>query len=260
MSELRLSVSQLNSFARCPRAWAYNKICGYKEPPKWALQGGSAMDATLNMYWTEVLKSRPAPVDVLQDFYKTSLRQIAEEEGLPSDPKEGVDTLDEGTRLIPVYLEKHAPHVRPVEVQKEVKPVIAGIPFLGYIDLIRETNSGKIIADHKFTGSRPNERVAAGSNQLRVYSVATGETHVEIVSLVRRKRDPDVVVTPHFVTPDDVADLEAATRYTAWHIEQKRYPLTAANNFQVCAPDKCGFWHRCRGRVGGPEPIPGEVR
>lgn len=252
-----ISVSQVKTWLRCPRQWAYRYISGYKDPPSWAMVGGSAMDETLNLHHNRrIAGEEKHPVSYLQDYFRETITKLgAAVEG----ESELAPTIDDGTRLLPVYMNKYDPHCDPVAVQKEVHLTIRGQDFVGYIDLIRKTPSGNIVSDHKFVGRQPDARVAASSLQLRAYAQAERTRHVEIVSLVRRKRDPDVVVTPHFISEEDMMDFGRSVSYAQNGMARREFAMADPGNTMVCSPTQCGFWKYCRGRKGGPEPIAGEV-
>ena len=261
-----LSVSQMRTWLRCRRQWAYRYILGVKEPPSWAMRGGTAMDDTMTAHNRDKMKGGGLGVSAAQDFFRDRVKAVAEEAGLPKD-QDMAAVVDDGTKVLPVYFKELDPAVEPLAVQKEVKVDVGGVPMLGYIDLVRDAGgSHRIVSDYKFTGRSPSQGAAAASMQLAFYADAEGDPsgHVDLIALVRTKQ-PKVVTDSHFVTEEDKASMRRMVRQVAAGIAAKRYPLASSENewgngpSSFCNPTRCGYWTICKGRKEGPLPIPGEA-
>ena len=262
-----LSVSQMRTWLRCPRQWAYNKILGLKEPPSWAMRGGTAMDDTMTVHNRGKMEGKGLNTSAAQDFFRDRVKAVAEESGLPKGHDMDA-VVDDGTKVIPVYMKDLDPAIEPLAVQKEVRKDIGGVSMLGYIDLVRDAQgSHKIVSDYKFTGRAPSEGAAAASMQLAFYADAEGDPvgHVDLIAFVRTKV-PKVVTSSHFVTEGDKALMHRMVKQVAAGIASNKFPLASSENewgngpSSFCNPVRCGYYLTvCKGRKGGPLPIPGEV-
>ena len=254
-----LTVTRMTSYERCPRQWGYTYVSGLRSPPGWAMIAGSAMDATLNEHLDQKIKGvNGLRGSALTDYYVTQLRKLVEEQ-TPVGPKDDRAETD-GVVLLPMYEHEVSPKIEPIEVQKEVEYEIGGQKYLGHLDMTRRAGDGAvIISDHKFTSYTPRPDKAAKSLQLRAYDLAINDPshRVELINLVRLKREPKIIVTPHVVTDQDRRELLMKWTQTAALIDTMIFPMIDPSSWN-CNPDSCGFWSRCRGNPRGPEPIPGE--
>ena len=261
----RLSISQVRTWLRCPRQWAYRQICGYKEPPKWVMRAGTGMDDTLTVHNRGKMEGKPLNLSSAQDFYRDRVRELADTDGLPKD-QEMATVIDDGTKMLPLYYREFDPIVEPVTVQQKIEKSLDGVPMLGYIDLVRKASDGHLItSDYKFTGRKPTG-AAKTSLQLAYYHTENPDPtgHVELVALVRTKT-PQVVSDSHFVTPADTSLLKRIVKQVWKQVQAAVYPFPSPENewgnggSSFCNPERCGYWSRCLGNPKGPEPIPGEV-
>lgn len=257
----RMSVSQLNMYHRCKRQYGYRYVCGYKSPPNWAMTAGGAVDETLNAHFVQKIKDgKGITGSTLLDLFEHTLRVKVEREE-PSGEDEYDDTLKDGVKALPVYMAKADPYIEPVAVQKEVTPIIGGVPFLGFVDLVAKADGGSVaIWDNKFVSKKQPDNAAQNSLQLRTYDIALNDPihKVGLIHLIRTK-EPRVEMSTHFVTQGERSDLMRMAKYAYKLISMGAFPMVAPDNWN-CSPRQCGYWTRCRGNPSGtPEPIPGEM-
>lgn len=261
-----LSISQVRTWLRCPRQWGYRYLSGYKEPPKWTMKAGTAMDDTLSAHNRGKIEGKGLNTSAATDFYRDRVRQVADQDGLPKN-EEMSSVIDDGTKILPVYMKEVDPVINPVAVQKEIKREVDGVPMLGYIDLVRKAKDGhRIVSDYKFANRAPNKGTAAASLQLAFYQESEGDPsgHVDLIVLTRTK-EARVLTDSHFVTDHDRSTVRRIVKQVSKGIASKVFPMASPENewgngpSNVCNPERCGWWNKCRGRVGGPEPIPGEI-
>lgn len=277
-----LTPTRLKLWTRCRRLYGYVEVAGIKSPPNWAMVGGTAIDATLNEHHTQRISgTNGLRGTALTDYFRESLRKTIQQFSPSGDPDSDVET--DGVRLLPIYEKKMDPVLTPLEVQKTIEWTIPGNKYVqpfkmqGHLDLLSSTSVSEIIDDHKFTSRAPNPNTCATSMQMWGYDLGLEfnnadqsgnsntkhyrrtEHHTRLIHLVRRKRDPDVVTTSHFVTEENRQDFIRMAQEAAIQIQAGYFPPTDPGNFMVCSPTQCGLWSRCRGRREGPEPIPGEV-
>lgn len=253
-----LSASWLNTWLKCPRMYGYAKVAGIRVPPGWAMAGGSAMDATLNEHLSQrILGVNGLRGSALVDYYQEKLKFYVQKYQ-PAGPRDP-DLETDGAKLLPIYERTISPKIEPVSVQKEVRIKIGERDFVAHIDLLRTSPSGIVVSDHKFTGKSPPANKASASLQLKAYDYVTNDPshQVELINLVRLKRDPKIVVQSYVVTDRDRQEFVQMVRWVSKMAATNIFPMTDATNW-VCNPQWCGYYSRCRGRAGGPEPIPGE--
>lgn len=260
-----LSISQVRTWLRCPRQWGYRYLSGYKEPPKWTMKAGTAMDDTLSAHNRGKIEGKGLNTSAATDFYRDRVRQVADQDGLPKN-EEMSSVIDDGTKILPVYMKEVDPVINPVAVQKEIKREVDGVPMLGYIDLVREAEDGhRIVSDYKFS-AYARKNAAAASLQLAFYQESEGDPsgHVDLIVLTRTQK-PKVVTDSHFVTDQDRGRVRQMVKQVSKGIASGVFPMVSPENewgngpSSVCNPERCGFWRRCAGNPDGPEPIPGEV-
>lgn len=258
----RLSISQMRTWLRCPRQWGYRYLNGLKEPPAWRKSAGTGMDKSLEAHNLGKMVGKPMNLSTLQDYYREQVHKVADTEGLPKG-EEMASAVDDGVKVLPVYMTTLDPAINPLAVQKEVRADIDGVSMLGYIDLVRDAAGEKVVSDYKFTGKKPTG-AATSSMQLAFYAMAEGDVRmVDLIALVRTK-SPQVVTDSHFPTEDNRRRLRQMVKTVARGIASKVYPMASPENeygngsSTFCHPDKCGYWKRCAGNPKGPEPIVGE--
>lgn len=258
-----LSASWLSTWLKCPRQFGYAKVSGIRIPPGWAMVGGTAMDHTLNEHLTQKIQGvNGLRGTALTDYYVTTLRRLGEK--LQPTGEKDPDLEAGGAKLLPLYERQVSDKIEPLEVQKEVRIPFPDLGpnrvFVAHLDLIRSNGPTKVISDHKFVGKSPMPDKAVKSLQLRAYDyVIDDPSHqVEMINLVRLKRDPKIVVQPYIVTPDDRAEFLRMLRWVSRMSATKLYPQCDPTSW-VCNPNWCGFYSLCRGRKGGPLPISGEI-
>jgi hypothetical protein len=224
------------------------------------MSGGIAMDRALNAYHQAKIDGTTEfrSTHNLTEYFVSVLDELSDEKQLPKDSA-FQKTLADGCRLIPTYPAQYGEKVDPVSVQQEVEHLIAGHPQKGYLDLVHTDAVGKTIADHKFTTRKPAETSAKDSLQLISYDIAVDDPshRVQLVHGVRRVRTADWYVHDYVVTSEDRGRLERIQVAMHSLIEQGIYIPTDPTNWW-CKPEKCDYWKHCRGRQGGPLPLPGE--
>lgn len=272
----KLAIEMLGSVTEKIR-WGHQKGPGLKNPPSAAMIGGDAIDQTLTTHHGERIKgANGLRGSALTDFFITKHRDILSKVDEPLAGEPDPDIEGDGVKLLPLYERKIDPVVQPVAVQKEVEiEVLSDTPgqalkLVGHIDLERRADalpggtvvmpqSHKIISDYKFTKKTAQQAHVQYSARMAAYDLLDGDGagHVEL-QLLRRLKTPDVVSESWFVTKEERGHVITALRNVAWAVANMFFPM-APNDSWACSPGWCGFWQICKGRAGGPLPIPGEV-
>lgn len=255
----RLSVSQIGTYDRCPRAWAYSRISKIRPIMPGKVHSGYAMDKALNFYWRSRIENTPASVADVKTVFLNALMETAVLPALDTD----LDAMNDGQRLIEIFMsDPDIIAMTPKQVQVELHYSVSGIPFVGHADLVTTSDGiGDIIADHKFTGRTPDRQKTERSIQLCLYSLALhgqGPRPVRLINLVRLKTKPKIAMDTHFVTDQQLEDTKRHVRSVFSRMKSGHYPMTSPENTYVCSNKSCSYWAICRGNPDGPQPITGE--
>ncbi len=136
-----ISVSQVNTYMKCPKAYEFRYIKGVIAPPKAMMAEGKAMHRALEVGQREHLQSKKlAPLDVLMDAHNDSWKyQRTDVEIWDEDSPEKV-ILKRSRIFLSEYHMKVMPYQKPLGVEKRlwISTSKLHIPILGYIDLIVE--------------------------------------------------------------------------------------------------------------------------
>lgn len=272
--DLTYRTSELTTYLRCPRQLGYRRVLGLKIQPSATMLGGTSIDDTLTEHHTQRIRGvNGLRGSALTDFFVAKLREntgkALETGPLAGEPDPDVER--DGVKVLPVYERDYDPICTPVSVQKEVSKSYpaeidqpgylekAEVRLVGHIDLKRKTAVSTITADHKFTTKSPSQMNAAVSLQLQSYDELDGDdTHAVELVLLRRLKEPKVETTQSFVTKEQRSAVVQTLKNAWWAVSRRFFPMTEPSNWW-CSKSWCGYYQICRGREGGPLPIPGEV-
>jgi len=185
--ERYLSISQINTYMRCPMQWKFRYIDGLIKPPNFNLVIGSAVHKGIETNFEQKIKSKEdLAIDVIKDAYSDEFeKRKVEIEDKEEKTKEG-KSKDLGYKLSELHHQELAPRIQPNYVEKEFyfkipkteikdnkinKIIEIDIPwaFKGYIDLIDDLH---YVIDNKTSGRKYSDDSADESLQLIGYSYA----------------------------------------------------------------------------------------
>lgn len=269
-SDRVIRTSELTTAQMCMRKLGYSRSYGRSGPNELML-GGLAIDDALTEHNTQRINGREGfDVDVLVEYAVTRFRerkqQTREKWGeIRGSPEPDLERM---MRLaLPLYMEQFDPICTPVETQGVATFVDeeTGLTLVGHVDLVRRADvidghgGHEIISDYKFTKKTAKQMNAATSQQMYAYALLRGEPpyHVELVLLRRLKTGPKLETTSHFVTDEERQSVVHVLRSVGALIENSIWPMANPSEW-FCTPKWCDHWNRCRGKVGGPLPLPGE--
>jgi hypothetical protein len=272
-----LSISQVNMYLRCGMQYKFRYVDDHKRPPAVAAALGSGGHAALETTHHHIVDHEvPAPTEQLLDCFSDKFTEISQtiEDWEGEEP--GL-VKDKGIALVRLYNDTVAPTVRPQVdknhvrgIEKKFETTVAGIPMLGFIDLIdanadialshdeleqiRSIMGPKwvaedlrtAIADFKFVGKTMAQSMVDGSLQLTMYSLATGIAAVRFDQLVKTKV-PKVKRAQSIRTRRDHLWLQRVVREVAEAISKGVFPPCDPTDW-VCSEKWCGYWHMCRGK------------
>lgn len=139
------SYSRISSFHDCPYRWFLRYIKDCREKPQFYSSYGLFMHKLLEEYYRGELSKKEMLTEFLFGFQK-------EVQG--ERPKESV--VQKYIKLGLEYLKTFKPFpYNMVDVEKEVRFKVEGIPFVGFIDYLGESDGEYIIVDNKSRDLKP---------------------------------------------------------------------------------------------------------
>lgn len=274
-----VSHSQIECYMRCSMQYYWRYICAKETPPSIAMAMGSSTHKAVECTHHHLVDYQsPAPLEQVVasfsdafDLNTLGVEKTAweKEKILPGALK------DAGIRLVSIYNEKFAPNVRPhVDqdgvrgIEKKFNTIVAGIPFVGYIDLI-DTQATAVmseaeqqalvqkgqevpqafrtaIVDFKTKTKSLSEEDVKGSFQLTVYSYVQGIPLVRYDQFLRQKQ-LQIKQLYGIRYPADYRWMETIiTRVVQGISAGIFYPCDPTS--WVCTPKWCGYYDICRGK------------
>lgn len=241
---LRLSWSQVNQYARCPRAYYFQRIQELLSRPAYALVSGSSAHKGLEIRNREVLSGGepPAPDAVVE-----AAVAAWEDSDFEDKRKEKDRFVEDVSSPITEYCKKIAPSVdaRLTGVEEQIDFEIGGVPFLGFCDVVCEDR----FADYKLIGRRKTEKDVRIDPQFMLYSEVLGR-HGDMVGLLRGGKAYLAQARP---TKEERACVLGWVRSVVAQIKTAR----ASGDFPRCDPRSwycsrtgCEYWFECYGRKG----------
>lgn len=273
-----LSHSQIEMYLKCPRQYYFRYVRDEKRPPGIAMTLGSGAHAAVETTHHHIVDHQtPAPVETVLAVFSDRFDKQAEDVPEQDWQEEGMDKgtiKDAGVRLVTLYNKNFAPLVQPQVhdgvrgIEKRVEVSVAGVPMLGFIDLI-DTNADAILSkeerellqghgrdvpeifrtavvDFKTKTKSTSQSEIDGSFQLTFYSYAEGVSMVRFDQLLRQKK-PKVKRMHSQRTRKDYAWMHEIISSVAKAISTGVFPPCAPDSW-ACTPKWCGFFHQCRGR------------
>lgn len=273
----RLSVSQIEMYLRCARQYMLRYVRDEIRPPGVAMiLGSSAHKAAEHTHHHIVDHKVPASEEEVlaaySDCYELGLVDV------PTKAKEDAEAFkvkDVGVELVKLYNKHHAPTVQPRVspdgtrgIELKFEQDIAGVPMLGYIDLIdvnvpvgiseteyRMLQSRDVtvpedmrtcVTDLKTKGKAASAGEIRDSLQLTVYSFVTGILAVRFDQMIKTKQ-PKVQRITDYRSPADHLWMQEIVRSVAMSISAGVFPPCNPVEW-ICSEKWCGYYSQCRGR------------
>lgn len=187
MNELKyLSYSKIRCYLECPRLFEYRYL---KKLP--AILNGRMLAGRVYHHGVEYALKRkmagwltpPDEVkDIMSDNWEAELgeRIVYESEDEPKVEARRVDWEDDEPgklkntvlKLGGLYVKTMVPTLEPVAVEEKLSAVLAGIPFIGYPDMILP---GPGVVDHKLATRRVSQEAADKDLQFSAYATLLGK-------------------------------------------------------------------------------------
>lgn len=256
-----LSVSQIGTYLRCARQYEFRYVNGIIIPPRARLAEGTAMHKALEAGHRERKASgTTAPLSMLLDAHNDAWKTAkADIEVWEEDDDKEEDILKRGRIFLSKYHKEYLPKIKPVGIENRfwLSVGAAGVPILGYIDLIAEEEeahkkehqtevTGPEIVDYKVVGKTKAQSEVDNDIQLTVYSGAVNTTKVRFDMFVKKK-DPVIQTVRSLRTPSDWAWAAEVFEGIALAIARGVFPPCMPTNW-ACSEAWCGYYKKCRGK------------
>lgn len=243
-----LSVTQAQMYMKCPAMYEQRYVLGKKEPPGIALiEGSSGHDALEFQNTYQMAHGKIAPLKKVLDRYGDALTTRAKEISdftwrKAADSKDAVH--QRGTALLKAYMAETVNRFTPVAAEQGFEISVAGVPFLGFIDLAEKDR----VWDYKVCSASTYSKMKRGIDhdfQLTAYAYATGKKHVGLIPLVKDRGEVHVE-----------GSLRTKPNLVGFEFQMVRIAKAiSAGSFPLCLPDSwwcntrfCGFYKDCRGK------------
>ena len=244
----RLSPSQVSEFLDCQAKWYFHKVLGLPEAVSSNLSLGRAVHAALAENFRQKIETKEdLPGAGVQALF-TEAWTNAKDETTWAPDNNAEDLENAGKVMIQTYMDQVAPRIEPAAVEFEVSGLIAGVPVLGYVDLM-DVN-GTIIdvktAKKKPVGVRVNHRLQVATYR----QLAPGASGVgKVDTLVKGSKTIGLHEQTFEVNEADIKST--AVLYPAVQ-EAMRSGLYMPNRGSyLCSRRNCSFWSRCEEEYGG---------
>lgn len=252
-----LSVSQLETLAKCGYQWAFRYLDHITEPGGLARAKGSGVHDAANLNFDQkivtdrdlpVVEFEDAAVAVFEGEVRSAIAFTPEEES-EGTKKAVARQKDNTAKLAREFHLQISPDYRPqaVEQQFRIELPSAGTSIVGVIDLV--DLPGQII-DYKTSTRHKSQNDADGSLQLTTYAA----------ELTRRQRPPPGIIMESMVqtkagnisrkklkTTRGPVDFNALANriIAAQKVISSGAFMPAPTGAWWCSPQWCGYWHRC---------------
>ena len=244
-----ISISQVNTYLRCPLQYYWRYVEGLRIPPASALTFGKAVHAAIeHNYRHKMMTGNDVPVEEAKEAFAYAWDRMAPETQFEEGEKPG-EVKDEGVRCTALYVTEVAPAVRPVAVEEEFELQFENTEHTlkGVVDLIDA--SGTII-DTKTTKRSPAADALEKDLQLTTYSLGyrtlkgESESGLRMDFIVRTKQPKITSLSAAPRSDREIQRLLKTIAYVARAIrDQLFYPQV--HNF-TCNAAGCGYWPVCQ--------------
>ena len=252
-----LSASAVKDYLGCPLRFYFNRVLKLPQPVSPALHLGKAVHAGIQAYLLAQWRGGDMSAEAIVEAYRLSYDTMLEEEGPVTFKKETdcAKSRETGERVLRAYLESDVAKLdeKPlgVEVSLREEWAPAGVPLVGYVDLVRQ---GNVIVDFKTAAASPNLAIEARTHELQLtlyqflIEQSTGEPVQgrELIFLVKTK-EPKVIRL----------ELPPADVHARFFVEQMVAAASEgiwAGKYHACPGMHCSwcpFSKQCDQRKGG---------
>lgn len=253
VSQMSLSVTALNKYLSCPRAFYYENILRVPAARNRYMGYGSAVHATLETLFRSNPRLEGDPARQAVEIFTVALQRYRSH----FTDQEYINTLEHGRQTLPVYVGEMLPRwqsAQKVELEVAIRDVEwQGYPINGKLDKIEHYPGGIMVVDYK-TGNAVNGKKKLrrpGSDDWRTDPGGDYWRQLVFYDLLlradRRQQSPLLAGVMEFVEPGDKGQIEreeleiteedrsVVTEQIAWAMEGIR----ALRFDEGCHEDTC---------------------
>lgn len=241
------SSSQIDMYQRCAMQYYFRYIESLKTPPAVALTEGICHHDALDMNNKHKIKKKKdlktrLVVEKFNDEFDTKCKDIPRAIWKTSGERKDL-VIKRGNNLIENYMRSIAPYFNPITSEERFEVDVAGIPFLGFIDLTEE----KVVTDYKVVRSAKSQKDADTDSQLTLYSYHKGISNVRFCCLTKTVSSSIRLVQSSRDNGDYLA-FEEQVKSVVSSIKKGSFPMCSPTNTFPCSEKWCGYWFKCRGK------------
>lgn len=241
-----LSYSQISLYLKCPRLYWYKYCAKIDSAPNAYMVQGSIMHELIETSFQKWMQSKKH----LTFKQAQKLVKGLWEQKMPEVGHWGWETPDRvGARLVDflhlLFEQGQIKQWKPKEIEKEYKVKVAGVPVLGYTDLIEKD----CITDFKTT-TAPSRYPAGSSLQLMLHSLAHKIPKAWFAFFSGKTKGKQAAV----VNPDPVTfDLEEVKQWVEFQVSTVAKGISDGNFFprgpdvNTYCSESCDAWEQCFG-------------
>ncbi len=253
-----LSVSQINTYTRCPKQYEFRYIKGVISPPQARMAEGSAIHNALEVAHQErMLSGTTAPIDVLLDAHNDAWKNHKRRVEIWDEESPEALIRKRARIFLSEYHKNYLPYIDPLGVEKRFWSIIKdNIPIVGFIDLIATDSNPRLqrvdapekeVIDYKVIAKKISQGEADGNLQLTMYSHATGIPRVRFDMFIKTKT-PAVKSISAIRTSQDWKWAERVFTDIGHAISTGIFPPTLPTEW-TCSKKWCGYYDLCRGSL-----------
>lgn len=269
-----LSISQVNMYLRCAKQYEFRYVHNEKDPPSAPMIAGTCGHNALELTHHHIVNEGvPAETEEVAARFSDLWEEKKSDVVNWKDADAG-KIKDVGIHLVKLYNEQEAPGVHPQVdkdgkrgIEKRFDITVAGVPMMGFIDLIEDRVSilsdaerelferkgvrvdlgtHPAVIDFKFKSKSMSQSDADSALQLTLYSLATQIPSVRFDQLISTKK-PKIRKMVSVRSRADHLWLAEITKEVAKAITAGVFPPCEPSSW-ICSKKWCGYWDKCRGR------------
>lgn len=250
-----LSVSQVNMWLRCGRAYRFRYCDGIVGPPKAAMAEGKTMHRALEVGQREHMKTATMPpLDIMLDAYSDSWKIESADVETYEDASEKI-ILKRNRIFLTEYHKRVMPYTKPLAVEKRlwISTKNLHVPVLGYIDLVAKDDRPRDphapvmpqeeVIDYKVMGKTASRAEIDNSLQLTTYTYATRLPAARYDMFIKTK-SPKLATIRTTRTAKDWKWAETIFEEVAKAIAAGIFPPGSPEGWW-CQKKWCYYWDLC---------------
>jgi RecB family exonuclease len=233
-------------FLGCAAKWWFRYGAGLPDPKAGALVRGSVVHKLAEFWFRQRLAGNTLELDALAEPFEAIWdQQVEGAQFIPDEPAEVVKK--QAATLARKYLDEAAPEINVVSLEQKVSGDIAGVPVIGWIDML---DAGGRIIDLKTAKAKPSGIEPGYAFQLATYRQleprSNGKARLDTVVATKM---PQLVTISYEVSVQDQLLTQSLYPLVREGIREGLYFPNRASN--LCSRKYCNFADACCKEYGG---------